>query len=260
MVFITLSLTLLSSDSGKLVGPSHPPRASLYRALVSRLREQQEDLGVRPGEGDVSWHFSMARLQQNRAKELVYVTFLGQEAPGYAYTLLNTLSACPFLEEGPQAYEVLSMDLAHPQGPPVATWEDMLTPIRGRHLCLRFLSPLTLRGPARNVESGVYFPDPFPLFSCLQRRWQQLSGPPLADDLQAFLREGGCVVADCRLSMSNMTLENGDHVGVIGWIRYACRERAYTDTLYALARLACYTGTGYYTEQGMGVTRLVSEP
>jgi CRISPR/Cas system endoribonuclease Cas6 (RAMP superfamily) len=104
------------------------------------------------------------------------------------------------------------------------------------------------------------------VFSALLRRWRQLHGPAFSLETDAWLQQGGCVVTNYRLQGVPMALRNeagstSFHIGWTGWVDYTAdkQQKAYAPMLRALARLACFTGTGLHTEYGLGVTRLVEK-
>jgi CRISPR/Cas system endoribonuclease Cas6 (RAMP superfamily) len=49
--------------------------------------------------------------------------------------------------------------------------------------------------------------------------------------------------------------------GYMGWVEFECRTRQVEamTALNGLARLAFYTGLGYYTERGMGATSMLQK-
>jgi len=100
------------------------------------------------------------------------------------------------------------------------------------------------------------FPDPQTLFSSVLRHWRTLDGPFLPHSGEQITQIARCVVSEYRLETACCVLAGRPHLGFLGWIEYTCRAsgaRAVT-SLNALARLAFFTGSGYLTEHGMGVT------
>jgi hypothetical protein len=68
-----------------------------------------------------------------------------------------------------------------------------------------------------------------------------------------------CVVSEYRLETADYILAGQAHPGFLGWIEYVCRTResSVIVSLNALARLAFFSGSGYLTERGMGVTAVM---
>ncbi len=67
-----------------------------------------------------------------------------------------------------------------------------------------------------------------------------------------------CVVTRYRLWTVKRPVAGSPRLGYLGWIEYTCRTRelAPVVSLNALARLAFFTGSGYLTEHGLGITRI----
>jgi CRISPR/Cas system endoribonuclease Cas6 (RAMP superfamily) len=114
---------------------------------------------------------------------------------------------------------------------------------------------MTLHDPT--ITECLTFPEPQAVFSQLLGRWNDLGGPALSDHLPSFLEQGGCVVADYQLHTCHLSWLHERHAGWIGWIRYYCRDLR-TESIAAinsLASLANFTGIGFATAHGMGLTR-----
>lgn len=170
----------------------------------------------------------------------VRVAFLGQNAFRDANALLNILVTHPELDVGQRKYLITSVDLGHEPWSTVSTWADMTRRSVARFIHFRLVTPMTMRGPSTDTGSTPYFPRPLPLFSELLRRWQQLAGPPLHDEVTPYLQRRGCVVADYRLLTQDVMLAHGKQEGLLGWIIYECREQhaLCIGALNMLARLA----------------------
>jgi hypothetical protein len=179
-------------------------------------------------------------------------------------TLLEALTD-PFpLRIGTHRYLVQALDLSRSEWVGFATWADFLHPPVGQtitfHLGTPLVLPLEMYPPS--CRKVYHFPAPFPLFSELARRWQELGGPPLPvghDALLPLLEDGSVVLADYRLHAEAVRLDPSARPGFRGWLCYECRTSLapVQTTLAALARFAFFAGIGAFTEQGMGTTRVM---
>jgi len=230
--------------------------AALYEVLCTR-GEARETLLDGMQDCAHQW-IGVAPVNMEGQHATLRVTWLGREALHDVHAWLNALSARPELRLNKGTYRVVSVDLAHPLWSSVRTWADLTRPSPGRFMCLRFISPTVMNTREPEAGSAGYFPQPSLLFTQLLQKWQRFGGPALPDDVTSFLQRGGYVVADYRLRTEHFLLRDERRWGVVGWVVYECRER---DILYAralkwLARLACFTGVGCHTEQGLGLIRL----
>jgi CRISPR/Cas system endoribonuclease Cas6 (RAMP superfamily) len=105
-------------------------------------------------------------------------------------------------------------------------------------------------------NNALPFPDPPVLFASALRHWRMLDGPLLPFVGEQVALVARCVVSEYRLETAERVLAGCSHLGFLGWIEYTCRAREETAvaSLNALARLAFFSGCGYLTERGMGVT------
>lgn len=190
------------------------------------------------------------------------VTVLGESGLPSVASLLDTLAAYPLLRLGNRQYMAEAADLSRSAWAGLATWADFLAPPNGQTIKLYLGSPLVLPPVAGAAgEQSFHFPFPRPLFAELVQRWQELGGPPLpigSCDLQPLLSDGGIVLADYRLRLSQVPLDGRVQFGFRGWVCYECRRSASAAraTLAALARFAFFAGVGAFTEFGMGATRI----
>lgn len=176
--------------------------------------------------------------------------------------LLDALTVHSPLQIGTRRYSVEAADLSHSAWSGLSTWADFLAPPYGQTIKLHLGSPLVLLPDAGVTgERSFHFPFPRPLFAELARRWQELGGPPLPvgdHDLLPLLSDGGIVLADYRLRLTQVLLGGRVQFGFRGWICYECRTSASAvrATLAALSRFAFFAGVGAFTECGMGATRI----
>lgn len=201
-------------------------------------------------------------LLDERRQLFLRVTVLEESGLPSLASLLDTLAARPLLLLGNRRYKAEAADLSRSAWAGLATWADFLALPYEQTTRLRLGTPLILPPDAGAPgERSFHFPFPRPLFAELARRWQQLGGPPLpiaSCDLPPLLENGSIVLADYRLSLSQVPLAGRVQSGFRGWICYECRTSApaVRATLAALARFTFFAGIGAFTEFGMGATRI----
>src|SRR6266567_2194711 len=190
------------------------------------------------------------------------ITVLGESGLPSVTSLLDTLASYPLLRLGSRRYMAEAADLSHSAWAGLSTWADFLAPPYGQTIKLHLGTPLVLLPDAGAAgEQSFHFPFPRPLFAELARRWQELDGPPLplgSRDFLPQLSDGGIVLADYRLHLSQVLLDGRVQFGFRGWICYECRRSTSPAraTLAALSRFAFFAGVGAFTELGMGATRI----
>jgi len=235
---------------------------SLYKAVLALIAQSDEVGHVLLHPSGVKTHITIAVLQSDTDQQIVRVTVCGQHALTISNALLSTLAEQPMISYEHLSYQVLSVDLEPIPGAAVSTWTDLLVPPSRRALRLHFVTPVIFTGAKEGSAGGEVFPQPLQVFSTLLDRWREIGGPVFAQDVLPWLQRYECIVSDYRLQAEPIGLgtEAGSvavYPGWKGWITYTCREpqSACMSTLHALARLACFTGVGDYTELGLGVTR-----
>jgi CRISPR-associated endoribonuclease Cas6 len=192
------------------------------------------------------------------------VTVLEESGLSSVASLLDTLAASPQVCLGNRRYMAEAADLSRSAWAGLSTWADLQAPPYGKTIKLHLSTPLVLLPDAGAAgEQRVHFPSPRPLFAELARRWQELGGPPLplgSRDLLPLLADGGIVLADYRLRLSQVPLDGRVQSGFRGWVRYECRTSAEASraTLAALSRFAFFAGVGAFTECGMGAARIAT--
>lgn len=174
-------------------------------------------------------------------------------------TSLHDLTARSLLHFCQRRYEVASIDLAHPLWSRVNSWADILAPSTARIMHFAFATPMITKEPTNQMSrDALPFPEPIPLFSSVIDSWLGLGGPGLPANARQLVQATDCVISLYRLRTCPVAL--GDHscTGYLGWIEYECRQSVhpYLASLISLARLAFFTGVGYHTAQGMGVTNV----
>jgi CRISPR-associated endoribonuclease Cas6 len=138
------------------------------------------------------------------------------------------------------------------------TYQNLWQPANGHSIALTFLSPTSFR------RKGYHFPLPLPLnvFQSYLRRWNTFSQPIIeADPFLAWV-DDNVIITRHQLRSSKVSAgKKGAVTGFTGAIEYGVTREAahrpdYLQTLFSLARLAPYCGTGHKTTFGLGQTRL----
>jgi CRISPR-associated endoribonuclease Cas6 len=179
----------------------------------------------------------------------------GEHAPGSV--VLQALTPGSELRYAGQKCVVESVDLTDPLWTGVGTWTDMLGQSPGVRMRFTFATPLITADPAKRLfDNALPFPDPQILFASALRHWRLLDGPLLPYSGVGMTQIARCVVSEYRLETADSMLAGHSYTGFLGWIEYVCRTResSVIVSLNALTRLAFYSGSGYLTERGLGVT------
>lgn len=266
MPFLALHLRILPLQK-EIVRAEHVSCSmtpSLYNALLHMIPQNNEAGDILLHPIGTYTHITIALLQSGVDQQRVRMTVCGQHALSLSHVLLSALAERPVISCGNQSYQVLSADLSCSPSAAVSTWADLLVPSSQPALRLRFVTPTIFTEAREGSVQGEIFPQPRHVFSRLLSRWNQLGGPLFAYDVLPLLQTSACIVSDYRLQAEPIGLRTGAgdvtvYPGWRGWIIYSCREpqAQWMSTLWALARLACFTGVGDYTEVGLGVTQIV---
>jgi CRISPR/Cas system endoribonuclease Cas6 (RAMP superfamily) len=203
--------------------------------------------------------YAVAPLWNREGQAMLHVTLWGDQASEDATALLSYLALHPLLEEGQHRYLIQSVSpLRHAQAA-LATWADLMVPCNDRVIGLRFVTPTIFQEPPVDEHLDLDFPEPSAVFTQLLQRWVHLGGPSVTGELHSFLEGSSCVVSNYRLHTRQYRLPGGVQIGWIGWVLYTCRDQhsECTAALHSLARLACFTGAGFATDYGMGLTILM---
>jgi hypothetical protein len=174
-------------------------------------------------------------------------------------TSLHELASRSPLHLCQRRYEVASIELAHPLWSRVNSWADIMAPSADRIMRFSFATPLITKESAnQKSHDALPFPEPIPLFSSVIDSWLGLGGPSLPTNAKQLVQETECVISLYRLRTYPVSFGEHSCTGYLGWIEYECRQsnHPYLASLISLARLAFFTGAGYYTAQGMGVTNV----
>jgi hypothetical protein len=262
MAFLALLGKIISLQKETLNAENVPFRTHLYSAVFHLLKQADEVPSVQPYWPET--HITVALLESNTNQEKLRVTLCGQQARSATQALLTALAEQPVLRCQHQSYQVLSVDIARPPLASVSSWVDLLVPSSSPSLSLRFVTPVIFAGIAEGSMQGEVFPQPLQVFSALLGRWNVLRGPALTHQIIPWLQRGECVISDYQLEAEPIALRTatGSVAVYSGWkgrITFTCRKSqiAYMSTLWTLARLACFTGVGNYTEVGLGVTQIM---
>jgi hypothetical protein len=174
-------------------------------------------------------------------------------------TWLHALTALSPLRLCQRRYEVASIDLDHPLWSRVNSWADIMAPSTARIMHFSFATPLiTKESVNQTSRDALPFPEPIPLFSSVIDSWLGLGGPSLPADARQLVQATDCVISLYRFRTCPVAFGEHSRTGYLGWIEYECRQsdHPYVASLNALARLAFFTGAGYHTAQGMGLTNV----
>lgn len=143
----------------------------------------------------------------------------------------------------------------------VSTWADFQADSPPASFHFTFVTPLLTASPvSRSQPNALPFPEPEIILAPVWESWHHLSGPSLAGlagSAQQIVQATRCMLATYRLQ--TVALPALRSIGYLGWGEYRCfqpQAEAMT-ALWALVRLAFFTGCGYETIAGFGAIRLV---
>lgn len=235
----------------------------LHKALMNTLMQSHEAINTRPGLSMDGIHVAVFLLMRNANLYKLRVTVGGRLALSAINRLLSALESKPVMCCEHQSFQVLSVDLACTPLGSVTTWADLVVPSCQPDLRLHFMTPTIFSGTTEGVETIEQFPQPLCVFSGLQKKWIQLGGLELADEFSTWLQDHSCFVSDYLLQAKPIAVRTATgsldfYTGWKGCITYSTRKplAGCMSTLRALARMACFTGIGAYTEIGFGETRI----
>jgi hypothetical protein len=199
-----------------------------------------------------------AVLGKNEESTHIRLSLSGSDVTSVISNLHELASRSP-LRLCQRRYEVASIELAHPPWSRVNSWADIMAPSAARIMHFSFATPLITKGPVdQTSRDALPFPEPIPLFSSVIDSWSGLGGPGLPADARQLVLATDCVISIYRLRTCPVSFGEHSCTGYLGWIEYECRQsdHPYLASLNALARLAFFTGAGYHTALGMGVTNV----
>lgn len=140
----------------------------------------------------------------------------------------------------------------------ISTWADFQASSRASSFHFTFATPLLTTSPGIEEQADALpFPEPETLFAPALEHWRRLSGPSLASSAQHMVQATRCVLATYRLQTVHIPALSCP--GYLGWVEYTCLQPQgeAMHALWALARLAFFTGCGYETASGFGTARVV---
>jgi CRISPR-associated endoribonuclease Cas6 len=200
-------------------------------------------------------------IQRNKPLALAMINnhlrlnWFGPTSLTYMQALLTYWQAAPEIRIGEKILSFAHISLSSGGHQQVQTWSDLTTPAEHTQIQMEFLTPTAVTRPDKQRKRyTVLHPDPLTIFTLLARRWQDLGGPPLPDDLADYLADGGCVTKAYELFTTEFRHRGRVQLGFGGRIVYTCRQ-ANPNCVHALnwlARLAPFSGIGYQTTRGMG--------
>lgn len=198
-----------------------------------------------------------ALLWSRQKRACMRVVCFDKPSSALGNRLFQVLAPGSVLQCPGHEYEVESINVTDTVWAGVGTWSDILRESIGARMRFTFATPLVTSNPPRGqAGNALPFPQPQTLFASVLRHWRMLDGPFLSYSGEQITQIACCVVSEYRLETARCTLADGPRLGFLGWIEYTCRARGTREiaSLNALARLAFFTGCGYLTECGMGVT------
>ncbi len=247
MYFLAFLLTLQARQPGRFHLSLEDADTSF--SLLQAIRDK--DASLREA------HLRAALLWSRREHAYMRLTCFGKPGGPPGGAVLQALAPGSLLQCPGHEYEVESIDMTDTAWTGVGTWSDMLGEPAGSRMRFTFATPLITSNPRRGqTGNALPFPEPQTFFASVLRHWRMLDGPFLPYSGEQITQIASCVVSEYRLETARCVLAGRPLLGFLGWIEYTCRARGTraVASLNALSRLAFFTGSGYLTECGMGVT------
>lgn len=257
MYFVSLILALRTK--GDYAPLSFSESIHAHAAILKAITKRNGELGRKLHDMQRNKWMTLAFVDVEENQSKLRVSFMGPEGLTCTNELVNSLLGDPILKFGSEAYEVVSVDLSHPEWGATRTWADLHTTIASPSMRFSFRTPTAItKVGAQSTRYMELLPRPEDVFAGLLRKWVGLEGPKLPESLSAYLQTGGCVVSDhC---VQTITLHTRERVqkGFLGTVIYLCRTRdeECVAALNALARFAFFAGVGYQTARGMGAVQV----
>lgn len=254
MYFVALTVILQPRDRRRLsVADGVYAHAAVFNA-ITRL-----DQGIGEALHEMNRHKRIAlALIDLQHQTALRISFMADEGITYAHLLMQWFTKHNVLQIGPTLCDITHVGIDQNLWSGIATWADMSIPAQaGGRIFLNFATPTAIAkidGHGKRFFS--LFPDVVDVFSGLAYRWKSLNGPALPDDLNDFLRLGGCITTSHQIQTVAFRTRERLQIGFVGSVSYECRSAntAYLGALHGLARMAFFTGVGYQTTRGMGLT------
>lgn len=230
-----------------------------HAAVMHTITRQDERLGKMLHDTKGYKPMSLAIVKSNAKSSLLRLSFISELSLDFVYALTENFSSNPNLNIGTLTCQIVAMDFNHSKWGRIASWADLInTTCCCPYLQFKFATPtaITQKG-SRNERFMMLFPEPVKLFSGLEKRWNYLNGPPLPENLNTFLRGGGCIVSQHNLRTIKFKTNDRSQIGFIGRTTYECRDKnsPYVAALNALTQFAFFSGVGYQTARGMGAVQ-----
>lgn len=144
---------------------------------------------------------------------------------------------------------------AAPAGGKNESPEQPLPKDGNRGIRLLFMTPTALRVQGANLP----LPDPATLFTGYWHKWNMLSPVPAPDNVLTAIREEAAVrVSRHRIQTRLHRLSRAAQIGFIGEVsfQFASPDPEIRAWLTSLANFSTYSGSGYKTTMGMGLTAI----
>lgn len=256
MLFIAMTLLIRPEQQSASLKPGDA--VYLHAVICQLISRENPEAGRALHDMQRNKLVTMSILNNERYGVKLRLTFMAEDGLMYADLLINALAVQPELRLGRTLWHVEAADLADAEWSRISTWADLLTDEIGRYIRFSFVTPTAIMKRDQDGDRfTALYPDPVDLFSGLLRRWRGLGGLDLPNDLESFVRAGGCVVSNYHLQTVKFQTPDRTQIGFVGRVGYECRkgDPVYIAALNGLARLAFFSGVGYQTSRGMGTVQ-----
>lgn len=248
------------------VGKAETNGRMAHAAFLRWIRERDPAMAEALHAGQASRPFTVALLPDpaDARQTLLRCTLLDDALFAAFRRPLPVGGNTPAVRLGAASYDVLNITIeATPEGwSGQTTWSELTAGAGDApEIMIKFATPTCFsRGAIDGRQVIDLFPQPGRVWESWARRWTQFAPLELAMNAPAITAAAGdwLLVADYDLRTSTVDFGRAKQKGFTGLVRYECRPHTPEDVrrqFHTLATFAFYSGTGYKTTMGLGVTQ-----
>lgn len=235
----------------------------LHAWFLAQVRQTNPELSQDLHDEQSEKAFTLSRLEGVSLDTGTKIRISAHQVYQWTITALN-LSVAQWLRQwlnnppsSLQLYDVkfniLSITIIHP----ATTYQELLQTPVGKTLALSFLSPTSFRRKKHHFP----LPLPFNVFQSYLRRWNDFADYVI--ETESFLEwvDENVIIVRHQIHTVKVTAgKRGSVTGFLGAVEYGLttqgqKNAEFVQFLFALAKLAPYSGTGHKTPFGLGQTR-----
>jgi CRISPR-associated endoribonuclease Cas6 len=229
-----------------------------HAAIIQTISSMDREAGSTLHDMYRHKRMSLAFIESTHYAATLRLTFMAPDGLKLGNLLVNGLSRHPTLQLGRTYCNVGAIDLSDSAWSGLATWADLSSETGAQRMSFTFAAPTAItKRDAAGHRFMALLPEPDAVFGGLAKRWRDLGGPQLPQDLDQSLLDGSCVISNYALHSVEFHTSERTQIGFVGHVVYECRYAplSFTAALSSLTRFAFFSGVGYQTARGMGAVR-----